>query len=173
MDLPDIMTDFVAIKGYETYGINKNGEVIDYRSGKIKPQFLNGCGYNSLVLRNPEGATTVRTHRLVALTFVPNPDNLPEVDHIDRNRTNNSVENLRWVDDYEQSMNRCGFGKYEKYIRLEKPCGPKNPYSCWVFQVYCKKLRIKKRFRTDKYSLEDVINFKKNILEQHGIPYIK
>lgn len=45
-------------------------------------------------------------HRLVAETFIPNPENKPEVDHIDRNPNNNSVSNLRWVTVQENNNNR-------------------------------------------------------------------
>ena len=45
-------------------------------------------------------------HRILAKHFIPNPDNLPEVDHIDRDKTNNSIENLRWVSASENSRNR-------------------------------------------------------------------
>lgn len=46
-----------------------------------------------------------KVHRLVAKAFIPNPDNKPYVDHIDRNHFNNHVSNLRWVYPYENSLN--------------------------------------------------------------------
>ena len=45
-------------------------------------------------------------HRILARHFIPNPNNLPQVDHIDRNKTNNSIENLRWVSAGENLRNR-------------------------------------------------------------------
>ena len=45
-------------------------------------------------------------HRLVALTFLENPDNKPYVDHINRNPSDNRLENLRWATGYENNMNR-------------------------------------------------------------------
>lgn len=70
---------------------------------------------------------TYYVHRLVAETFIPNPDNKPSIDHIDRNRANNDVSNLRWVTTKENAYNqknnipgvrRCDLTKkeYDKII---------------------------------------------------------
>ena len=57
-------------------------------------------------------------HRILARHFIPNPENLPQVDHIDRNKTNNSIENLRWVSAGENLRNRTmrPYGRYEYLI---------------------------------------------------------
>ena len=55
-------------------------------------------------------------HRLVAEAFVPNPDNRPEVDHIDGNRENNSCENLRWVNRTENNLNPVRIAKTAQVI---------------------------------------------------------
>ena len=49
---------------------------------------------------------TYKLHRILAKHFIENPDDLPQVDHIDRNKTNNSIENLRWVSNSENCRNR-------------------------------------------------------------------
>lgn len=70
---------------------------------------------------------TYYIHRLVAETFIPNPENKPAIDHIDRNRDNNDVSNLRWVTIKENAYNqknnipgvrRCDLTKkeYDKII---------------------------------------------------------
>ena len=69
--------------------------------------------------------TTYTIHRLVALAFIPNPDNLPQVDHIDQDKHNNHVSNLRWSSHSDNQQNRANttwsrLG--EKYIRLRPNC---------------------------------------------------
>lgn len=68
---------------------------------KTKEQFN---GYLYLCLRNC-GAKWISVHRLVAQAFIPNPDNKPQIDHIDGNKHNNCVENLRWVTAAENAAN--------------------------------------------------------------------
>lgn len=49
-----------------------------------------------------------QVHRLIGLTFIPNPDNLPTIDHIDMNKKNNTVENLRWCSKKDQNLYKEG-----------------------------------------------------------------
>jgi len=165
------MEDFTPIKSYETYGVNKIGQVKCLRTGNIVPQFDTG-GYKRLNLRNPDGYKCFLAHRLVALTFIENPNNLDEVDHIDRNRSNNHIDNLRWSDDIIQNNNKCGWGKYPKYISFDNSVPTKkNPYNCWVFQVRSKIYgNHKKRFKTCDYTVDDAIKYRnKWFLENHNI----
>ena len=62
----------------------------------------NSTGYVCVVLNG----RNYYYHRILARHFIPNPENLPQVDHIDRNKTNNSIENLRWVSAGENLRNR-------------------------------------------------------------------
>lgn len=81
----------------EDYDITRNGQVINkHTSHVLKPQ-PNGKGY----LRVSISKKLVFVHRLVAEKYIPNPDNLPQVNHKDGNKLNNSVENLEWVDNQE------------------------------------------------------------------------
>jgi len=78
-----------------TWEVSNYGNV--KRNGKIAKLNLSPQGY----LRTSYGCI----HRLVAELFIPNPDNKPEVDHIDANKLNNHVNNLRWVTKSENMMN--------------------------------------------------------------------
>ena len=87
--------NFKDIPGYEgLYKINKEGVIIGPRGLTLQPQLMNG--YYKVVLYKNNYRTTLGVHRLLALTFIPNPDNLPQVNHKDENKLNNSIDNLEW-----------------------------------------------------------------------------
>lgn len=84
------------IVGYEgIYSIAENGIVYSDRTGQ-KLKCSNKDGYRKVNLSKEGKVTTYRVHRLVALAFIPNPMEYPEVDHIDENKLNNAIGNLRW-----------------------------------------------------------------------------
>lgn len=85
------------IKGYEgKYAITEDGEVWSYYSKSFIYQRTNGKGYKQVRLRRNGEQKLYSVHRLVAMTYIPNPDNLPEVNHLDENKENNCVSNLEW-----------------------------------------------------------------------------
>lgn len=86
------------IERNNNYSINKNGEVRNDATGRIKTPFKNKAnGYLIVDLYKNNKSQKVPIHRLVAEAFIPNPENKLTVDHIDGNRQNNSIENLRWA----------------------------------------------------------------------------
>jgi hypothetical protein len=64
--------------------------------GRIRKLYENENGYKFLVVKKDGKNISLRVHRLVAMAFIPNPDNLPFVNHKDENPSNNHVENLEW-----------------------------------------------------------------------------
>lgn len=94
---------FVVIKGYKRYAIDKNGNIISLvYNTKSKfyinvSTFIEKNGYIRVKLVDDKNhRKNLLVHRLVAETFIPNPNNYPEINHKDYNRKNNSVDNLEW-----------------------------------------------------------------------------
>ena len=93
------------VKGYENlYKINRKGEVMRY--GHILKQQLSREGYYYVRLSKDSVISKALIHRLLGLQYLDNPDNLPQIDHIDQDKTNNSLENLRWVSRQDNCLNR-------------------------------------------------------------------
>lgn len=87
------------IKNYEgLYSIEEDGRVWSHRSKKYLRESENVANHYMKVCLCKNGKTETKyIHRLVAETYLENPDNLPQVDHKDRDKANNHVSNLRWV----------------------------------------------------------------------------
>ena len=164
---------FIPVKNYETYAVDINGNIKDLRTGKLKKLYKNEQGYITIALLNENGYSTQQIHRLIAIHFIPNPDNLPEIDHINRIRDDNKIENLRWVNDYTQAVNKLWTNsKYKKYIYLEDLKNKKNPNPSWRIIIRNHLCKYRKRFSFCDYTYEEVVEFRNNILTTHNIPIL-
>ena len=80
-------------------------------------EISNFKGYLQVGLSN-KGDKTFRVHRLVALTFIPNPYNLPQVNHKDGNKKNNCVDNLEWISNYDNMQHAVKLGLTKRKNRV-------------------------------------------------------
>lgn len=86
------------IKGYEgLYAVTSCGKVYSYKSKRFLNPYLNTNGYYYVSLMKDNVKRQFRIHRLVAEAFIPNPNNLETVDHIDNCKEHNYVGNLQWL----------------------------------------------------------------------------
>ena len=102
---------------------------------------LSLCGepkYHYVTLTHKDVRKTLRVHRIEAMSFIENPDNLPIVDHIDRDRLNNFVGNLRWVTKSKNIINSDWYdNKGNNSTRIQDRVNYKGVNS-ETFSVYCK-----------------------------------
>ncbi len=82
---------------FPNYIITNDGKVYNLKRKRFLISTRIATGYMSINLSNNKKIKTFNVHRLVALLFLDNPNNLPEVNHIDFDKTNNKIENLEWV----------------------------------------------------------------------------
>lgn len=100
------VSNYGRVKSLDNYDICNGYK--RFRKGKILKQTNHNQGYKSVNLYKDKKAKTYTVHRLVAQEFLPNPNNLPEVNHKDENKLNNCVENLEWCDKkYNMNYGTC------------------------------------------------------------------
>lgn len=149
-----------TIEGFEDYRISSDGTVWNAR-GKMKSHTF-GNGYHKIRLWKPDKSSrpNVSVHRLVANAFVPNPDNLPWVDHIDGNRLNNDYTNLRWCTPSQNNSNKCV--SINNKLGIKNICQDKTGRFCFY-------KRSGEKYITGSFkTLEEAIAFKDSVYENLG-----
>lgn len=108
------MEIWVDIDGFENYQVSTWGRVRGSH-GILKP-YTNEKGYLKVGLTRDGKCHKKRVNRLVAQAFIQNPENLPQVDHIDGNKQNNSITNLRWTDNRKNQIHYRKLKKIKEFI---------------------------------------------------------
>jgi hypothetical protein len=100
-----------SIKDFEElYAITLEGGVYSHRNNIFLSHSVDKKGYHRVTLYNSGESKTNLVHRLVALAYLTNPDNLPEVNHIDGNKSNNHYRNLEWVTSSQNNQHAVDTG---------------------------------------------------------------
>ena len=103
------------IYSLDNFNVRSNGRIFNKRGVKIKPA-LDAYGYLRCTFSNKGKRQSVYVHRLVAMAYIPNPENKPTVNHINGNKTDNRVENLEWATQHEQKVHAMRNGLCDKNI---------------------------------------------------------
>ena len=144
-----------TITTHPNYEVSDAGEVRNSVTGKMLKLGVDNGGYQRVSLC--PGSISSRIHRLVALYHIENPENKLCVDHIDRNRTNNHVSNLRWVTYSENSLNM-------DYIVRKSESHHIVNTSNGRFEVQIRgRTKVSKRFKT----LEEAVAFRDQFMAEH------
>jgi len=105
------------IEGFDGYEVSSEGRVRSLKRGVVKPA-PDRCGYLICSLWKDKKGHTRTIHRLVGLAFIPQIEGKEFIDHINRNKLDNNISNLRWSNRSEQNLNRVmpASNTNEKYI---------------------------------------------------------
>jgi len=142
------MEEWRTVKEFPNYEVSSLGRV--KRETKILKPHICKRGYYTYNFHLGGGIQkTVYLHRILAIAFVENPLNLPCVDHINRNRLDNSLSNLRWVTKHQNGINRIRGVTGELYISTT---------DCGTYRLQMPSLQ--KRFKT----LDEAIKARDEIL---------
>lgn len=147
---------FKDIQGYEGYQISNLGNVKSLKFGKeriLKPA-KNHKGYLYVVLSKQGKGKSYLIHRLVTKAFIPNPQNLPQVNHKDENKNNNIVDNLEWCTNeynhnYGTRNQRVGESKSKPVLCIE------------TGKIYPSTIEVQRQLDFNRSHIADVCNGKR------------
>ena len=156
------------IKNFEElYQVNELGQIWSIKNKKYLKQTLCKNGYLYVGLHKNKIRKNILVHRIVAEAFIPNPKRLPEVNHIDGNKQNNSVDNLEWCTRSQNTSHAFKTG-------LRNYNGCKNPHSkltqsdvetirrIYVRGKHCENnsYGLAKRYNVSPKTIQNVVNGK-------------
>lgn len=151
---------WVNVIGFEDrYIVSDTGLVKSINSNKILKPGINKKGYLSVVLQMNCYKKTIRLNRLVAIHFIANPDNKPEVNHRNGDKSNNHKSNLQWVTKSENEIHahknglKPNHGKWNRLLDEKKVKKILNLYS-----LNKNKSDISRRLKVNRKTVSQIIN---------------
>ena len=147
------------VKGYEgLYQVSSLGRVRNVTTTRILKQAKHHGGYMLVRLSKNGKAHTCTVHRLAAQSFISNPENKPQVNHIDENKTNNNVSNLEWVTSKENINHGT---RTERQIYTQRIIQKSRPVICSNGVIYRSTREASRLLGLDNSSLNKVLKGKR------------
>ena len=145
---------------YSNYIVSEDGKVFNSATGrKLKPERLRD-GYERVTLYSLGGRSRHMVHRLVAQTYIPNPNGKPQVNHKDMVKHNNHVDNLEWVSAKENINHAWDSGNLVASKGENKGNAVLTDSMvyeiCSMMEQGCRNVDICKHFSIDKHLVEDI-----------------
>lgn len=143
---------------YPKYKFCSSGVIYSHYGKKMNPA-KDHKGYLRTMLVDCNGVSkTIKVHRVIAMLFIPNPENKPQVNHINGIKHDNRIENLEWVTAKENAIHAVQNGLC-KYTRLnkEKVIEIRKLYSEGVYN----QREIGEKYGVDRRHVSDIVNFKR------------
>lgn len=163
------------IANYE-YEVDKLGRIFRVGNDVEKAQSTNRDGYKIVVLYKNNKSIAKTVHRLVALAFLPNPENKPCVNHIDGDKTNNVLENLEWVTYSENTIHSFKNGlqipAQGEDVHCAKVTNAQVHEICKLMEQGLRNIEIIEKLGVPKTLLKNIRNNNswKSISSQYSIP---
>jgi len=155
------------IKGYENYTISRDGKVWSKKKKIYRKCYTSTEGYLQLGLTKDGKQKYFLLHRLLAIAYIDNPEGKTTVDHKDRNRLNNNLDNLRWATRTEQKANQKAYSntghKYIEYIINKQG---REYYRVKKNNVFDSALRC------DEWTLEEAVEIRDCLCKRHDVPLL-
>lgn len=157
------MKEWKKITGYSNYEINEKGQVRNSSTRQVIKPTENYCGYLRVGLRKAGKSRTILLHRLVAISFIENQNELPEVNHIDGNKLNNHVSNLQWCTRNQNMAHASESG----LLKVRKSRGPISESDARLIRGLCLQgvtaKKIAERFNCSLQSVYNIGGKKRSI----------
>lgn len=159
------MESVKAVPSFPYIGVTKDGRVKNMISGKWLSCCDNGNGYKQVFISIQNRKYMRYVHRLVAECFLPNPENLPEVNHKDGNKSNNNASNLEWCTRSQNILHALHAGLVkpsERQKRIASENGKKNiqyarkGWEKWSKTDEAKQCWIKNLEKADRWHKNDL-----------------
>lgn len=148
------------------YDVYDNGDIYSHKTKKILKRYIDRYGYVKMGLVINRKKFNLSLHRILAILFLPNIKNLPEVDHKDRDPLNNSIFNLHWVTHSQNSLNRgmrctntSGYTGVCYQTKLRQ----------WIGRITIRGIRKQKQF----YTKEEAICYRLELESEYEISLIR
>lgn len=114
--------EYRVIKNFPNYEVGEDGNIRNIKTKRIMKPYLQKGYYRITLMVEKKVKKSAAVHRLLALEFIPNPDNKPIIDHINRDKTDNRLCNLRWST-YKDNSNNVDSSKRNHKNRIKYEIG--------------------------------------------------